>query len=121
VFVATVTGVTNRSLRAQVTALLGVDYTMGQATYDLRRLRLKGLIEQLPHSNTYVLTGDGQRFAIFYTKVYNRLLTPLMAADQPPAPLELRHALRVIDTPSPTTSTPRAYPRPKPQTRLNRQ
>jgi hypothetical protein len=97
VFVATVTGVTNRSLRAQVTALLGVDYTMGQASYDLRRLRLKGLIERLPHSNTYVLTGDGQRFAVFYTKVYNRLLTPLMAADQPPAPLELRQALRVID------------------------
>ena len=32
-----------------------------------------------------------------YTKVHNRLLRPLLAADQPPAPLELRRALRTID------------------------
>ena len=42
-----VAGFTNRSLRAQVSPLLGVDYTMGQASYDLRRLRLKGLIVRL--------------------------------------------------------------------------
>jgi hypothetical protein len=92
-----VTGFTNRSLRAQVTDLLGVPYSQGQASYDLRRLRLKGLIRRLPHSNTYLLTPDGQRFAIFYTKVHNRLLTPLLAADQPPAPLPLRQALKTID------------------------
>jgi len=63
VAVSTVAGVTKRSLRAQVSALPGVTYTMGQASYDLRRLRLKGLIRRLPHSNTYVLTPDGQRFA----------------------------------------------------------
>ena len=34
---------------------------------------------------------------MFYTKVYNRLLMPLMAADRPPAPLEVRQALRVLD------------------------
>jgi hypothetical protein len=44
-----------------------------------------------------VLTKDGQRFAIFYTKVHNRLLRPLLAADQPPAPLPVRQALRVLD------------------------
>ena len=48
---------------------------------------------RLEHSNTYVLTEDGQRFAVFYTKVHNRLLRPLMAADQPPAPIEVRQAL----------------------------
>ncbi len=69
-----VAGFTNRSLRAQVSALLGVDYTMGQASYDLRRLRLKGLIVRLEHSNTYVLTPDGVRVAVFYTKVHDRLL-----------------------------------------------
>jgi hypothetical protein len=52
---------------------------------------------RLPHSNTYVLTEDGQRFAVFYTKVHNRLLRPLMAADQPPAPIEVRQALHVLD------------------------
>jgi hypothetical protein len=54
-----VTGFTNRSLRAQVSTLLGAGYTMGQASYDLRRLRLKVLIVRLEHSNTYVLTPDG--------------------------------------------------------------
>ena len=35
-------------------------------------------------------------FAVFYTKLHNRLLRPLMAADQAQAPPELRHALGVI-------------------------
>ena len=95
--VHTVTGLSNRSLRALMTGLLGAPYSIGQASYDLRRLRLKGIIERLPHSNTYTLTPDGQRFAIFYTKVYNRVLNPLLAADQPPAPTPLRQALRTID------------------------
>ena len=95
--VHTITGFTNRSLRAQVSTLLGVPYSMSQMSYDLRRLRLKGLITRLPHTNTYVLTDDGQRVAIFYTKLHNRLLRPLAAANDPPAPLALRQALRVIN------------------------
>jgi hypothetical protein len=34
---------------------------------------------------------------VFYTKLHNRLLRPLLAADQPQAPPPLRAALRVID------------------------
>ena len=90
-------GFTNRSLRAQVNHLLGVAYTVNQMSYDLARLRLNGLIERRPGSNTYDLTPDGQRVAIFYTKVHNRLLRPLLAADQPPAPAELRAALATVD------------------------
>jgi len=75
--VHTVTGFTNPSLRAQVSTLLGVSYSTSQMSYDLQRLRLKGLITRLPHTNTYVLTDEGQRVAIFYTKVHNRLLRPL--------------------------------------------
>ncbi len=91
-------GITNRSLRAQMPALLdGGRYTTSQASYDLTRLRVKGLIERLPGRNVYHLTPAGQRFAVFYTKLHNRLLRPLMAADRPPAPLPLRQALRVID------------------------
>lgn len=41
-------GFTNRSLRAQVNTLLSVPYSMQQMSYDLRRLRLKGLITRLP-------------------------------------------------------------------------
>ena len=33
---------------------------------------------------------------VFYTKVYNRLLVPLTAANQPQAPRELRTALATI-------------------------
>jgi predicted MarR family transcription regulator len=93
-----VVGFTNRSLRAQVAGLLATSYTSSQMTYDLRRLRRKGLIRRQPRSNTYRLTPDGVRVAIFYTKVYGRLLRPLLAADHSPAVPELRQALRVIDT-----------------------
>jgi hypothetical protein len=36
--------------------------------------------------------------AIFYTKVHDRLLGPLLAADQLQAPPPLRNALRTTDT-----------------------
>ena len=88
---------TNRSLRAQVSRLLGADYSTNQMSYDLARLRLNGLIERLDGTNRYRLTPDGQRVAIFYTKVHQRLLRPLLAADQPPAPPDLREALATID------------------------
>ena len=93
-----VTGITNKSLRALMTGLLGgVTYSMNQASYDLARLRTNGLITRIPAKNRYQLTADGLRFAIFYTKVHDRLLRPLLAADQPPAPLILRNALHIID------------------------
>jgi hypothetical protein len=89
-------GFTNKTLRRLVAELLDEPYSQARCCYDLRRLRLKGLIVRLPRSNTYVLTNDGQRFAIFYTKVHNRLLRPMLAANQPPAPLPVRQALRTI-------------------------
>jgi hypothetical protein len=94
--VATV-GFTNKSLRALVSGLLGSPYGQAQMTYDLRRLRLKRLIARVPHTNSYTLTPDGLNAAIFYTKLDHRLLHPLLAADQPPAPPQLRAALATID------------------------
>ena len=44
---------------------------------------------QTPGTNRYRLTGDGLRFAIFYTKLHDRLLRPLLATDQPPTPLQI--------------------------------
>ncbi|MFI2651612.1 hypothetical protein [Micromonospora fulviviridis] len=92
-----VTGVTNNSLRALTARMLGTGYTTSQMTYDLRRLRFNGLIRRIEHTHTYVLTPDGQRLAIFYTKLNDRLLRPLLAADQPQAPPNLRQALTTID------------------------
>jgi hypothetical protein len=93
-----VAGITNKSLRALMAGLLGgANYSMNQASYDLARLRVNGLITRIPDRNRYRLTGDGLAFAIFYTKVHDRLLCPLLAADTPPAPPPIRKALRTID------------------------
>lgn len=91
------TGLTNQSLRGHVAGLLGTDYTAAQMSYDLRRLRLHGLIQRIPGTHTYTVTPDGVRVAIFYTKLHHRLLGPLLAASHPPAPPELRSALTTID------------------------
>jgi|GEM_PF-6108166 len=99
--------------------LLGTSYRASQMTYDLRRLRLNGLIRRIEHTHTYVLTPEGQRLAIFYTKLHDRLLKPLAAADQPPAPLPLRHALATIDQHVDDYITQaRLKPRPEPDSRV---
>jgi hypothetical protein len=92
-----VTGFTNKSLRGLVAGHLGQNYTQSQMSYDLRRLRLHGLIQRLPHSNTYVLTSDGIRVAVFYTKLQNRLLRPLLDANKTPAKIEIRRALTTLE------------------------
>ena len=92
-----VSGFTNHSLRGLVAGLLGRDYSANQMSYDLRRLRLHGLIERIPGTNTYRTTAEGIRVAVFYTKLHRRLLQPLLDADRPPASLEVRHALATID------------------------
>jgi hypothetical protein len=92
-----VTGITNKSLRALMTGLLGGNYSMNRASYDLTRLRRNSLITRVKGRNLYHLTDDGLAFAIFYTKVHNRVLRPLMATDRPQAPPPLRAAMRTID------------------------
>jgi len=91
----------NQPLRQTVIQLLGVsetDYTPAQATYDLRRLRLKGLIERIPQTHRYRLTESGAKAATFLTKLYERLFRPGLAASLPlPAcPSELAHALEAV-------------------------
>jgi len=93
----TVTGITNRSLRALMTGLLHRPYSMNQASYDLARLARNGLIRRVPGRNRYTLTRDGLLFAHFYTKVYDHVLRPLMAPDRPNAPPELAAALDTLD------------------------
>jgi len=74
-------------------------------SYDLRRLRLHGLISRVLASNTYVVTPEGTRVAVFCTKPHDRLLGPLLDADRPPAPVELRRALAPSSASWATTST----------------
>ena len=55
-FIHLVDGFSNNDLRRLVADLLDADssqYTAGQMTYDLRRLRLKGIIARVPGKNRY--------------------------------------------------------------------
>lgn len=93
--------VTNKTLRQSVAQLLGVPpeaYSSAKMSYDLRRLRLKGLIERLPRSHRYVLTPLGIKVVIFFTKLYERLFRPGLAALVPeqPQPPDLAQALNTV-------------------------
>jgi hypothetical protein len=96
-------GFRNRALRPHVAALLGRDltsYSRGAMTYDLRRLRLHGLIERVPRTHRYTLTSFGLRVAFFCSKVHLRILRPGSAALVDPPddlPHPLRDALRHLD------------------------
>jgi hypothetical protein len=92
-----VSGITNKSLRAWMAGMLGSPCTMNQASYDLARLRRNGLINRVPHSNTYRLTSDGMTFALVCSRVHDKVLLPLTAHDQPiAAPAEVRAAWRTV-------------------------
>ena len=43
--------------------------TGGQITYDLRRLRVHGLIERIPRTHRYQVTDTGLRHALFLTRL----------------------------------------------------
>jgi len=76
-------GFTNHSLRSQVADLMeqtAGTYAANQMTYDLRRLRLKGLIYRLPHSYRYQLTTYGWKVALLLTKLNRRIFRPAFAA-----------------------------------------
>jgi hypothetical protein len=93
-------GFRNRELRPHVAALLGQPYRPAQMTYDLRRLRLKGLIHRIPGTHRYTATTYGLKVAFFYSKLYLRLVRPnwnalLPTADTLPRPL--RDALDRLD------------------------
>ena len=78
----------NRELREAVAPRLrGMsldDYNAGQTTYDLRRLRLRlrlrGLIERIPHSQRYRLTAEGLCIALAYHRTQTRVLGPVLSA-----------------------------------------
>ena len=93
-------GFRNRDLRPQVEALLGRAYSAAQMTYDLRRLRLKGLIHRIAGSHRYTATTYGLKVAFFYSKLYLRILRPewpaLLGADDA-LPKPLRAALDQLD------------------------
>ena len=93
-------GFTNAGLRRHLAPLLGKTpdlMTSGQVTYDLRRLRLHGLIERIPGTFRYQVTDTGIRSARYLTRLHDRLLRTGLAQltdPDPPAPAALRTADR---------------------------
>jgi hypothetical protein len=82
---------THKHVREHLAPLLGKkpsQLTSGQITYDLRRLRLHGLIQRIPRTNTYRITAKGLRTAIFYSRLYNRGLRTGLAIISSPAPAQ---------------------------------
>ena len=75
--------------------------SQGAITYQLRRLRLHGLIERIPKTFRYRVTQFGLRVALFFTRTYNRLLRPGLAAALPGKPsleTSLQRAFDNLDT-----------------------
>ena len=72
-------GFRNRELRPLLAQALGLNnqqITQGKMSYDLRRLRLHGLIQRIAGTHRYELTALGRRTALFYSRVFNRVVRP---------------------------------------------
>ena len=93
-------GFTNAVLRRHLAPLIGKTpdlMTSGQITYDLRRLRMHGLIERIPGTFRYQVTDAGMRSAQFLTRLHGRVLHTGLAEitdPDPPASTALRAADR---------------------------
>jgi hypothetical protein len=96
-------GFSNRELREHLAPLLGEDpgaLTQGRMTYQLRRLRLHGLIVRQAGTHRYGVTDQGLRIALFFTRSYARVVRPglsqVTAADLPEDP-PLRRAFTQLE------------------------
>lgn len=68
-------GFRNKQLRPILAQLLDLpesQITQGKMSYELRRLRLHGLIRRIPKTHQYQLTEEGLRIALFYTRLHAR-------------------------------------------------
>lgn len=98
-------GFRNRELRPLLAQALGVELeqiTAGMMSYELRRLRLHGLIERVARTHRYQLTALGRRTALFYSRLFNRVVRPgLCEIAQPKLPPDsspLTSAFRRLET-----------------------
>ena len=74
-----VEGFRNRQLRPLLAQMLGLpeaEIRPGRISYELRRLRLHGLIQRIEKTHRYRLTNQGLATAVFYQRTYARLIRP---------------------------------------------
>jgi hypothetical protein len=90
-------GFTNHDLRpliAELRGLLPEQVTVGQMTYDLRRLRLHGLITRIPRTHRYQVTDTGLSSARFLSVIHDRLLPTGLSHLTEPTDQQLKTADR---------------------------
>lgn len=87
--ITAIDGFTNATLRNRVACAFDPGpggYGAARMSYDLRRLRLKGIIQRVEGKNRYVLTPLGRRIALFFTKAHARIFRPGVARLDPSRP-----------------------------------
>jgi hypothetical protein len=105
-------GFANKDLRMLTAQLRELDpgaVTTGQITYDLRRLKHRGLIIRIPGTHRYRVTDHGLDTAKFLTAVHDRILptglAELSVPDHPPGRLKAAATAyrKAVDTLTTTT------------------
>ena len=101
-FAPALNGFRHADLRPIVRELLGEQpdaYTASQMSYDLRRLRLKGLIARVQGTHLYLLTTYGRKVAYLMTKLQQRIFDLASAALETTVsvPSKLARAFRQLD------------------------
>lgn len=95
-------GFRHRQLRPLLAQMLGWEEAAlkpGRISYELRRLRLHGLIARLPKTHRYRLTATGLGTVVFYQRTYARVIRPGLSIlqDQPSAQgAPMAHALHKL-------------------------
>jgi hypothetical protein len=93
-------GFRNRQLRPLLAQMLGLpeaEIRPGRISYELRRLRLHGLIARIEKSRRYRLTSEGLATVVFYQRTYARLIRPglsLLQGGLPEHPKPLARAFQ---------------------------
>ncbi len=85
-FAHLIAGFDNPTLTRPAATTLDQPYGSRQATYDLRRLRRKGIIESTPHTHRYQFTPLGRRVAVLFTNAHGRVPAPVWSSSTPPYP-----------------------------------
>ena len=90
-------GFANSDMRPIMARLLGQpaeSITPGKMTYDLRRLRQRGLIARIPRTFRYQVTDAGLAQAVFLTRLHDRFLRTGLASLAGPSNRGLAAATR---------------------------
>ena len=96
-------GFRSRDLREHLAPLLGDDpsqWTQGRLTYQLRRLRLHGLIARVEGTQRYQVSPRGQRVALWFSRCHARLFRPALGEllpDEFSEDASLRQAFETFD------------------------